>query len=250
RIKEADPNVKVVVNTNYPELLEGNPYVDEIGSEDKGIFLNYPDPIHRKNPTQHHILSDFEIVKEAYSLNITAPELKPELYIDVSDVEKTDKIGVQTIHKGHWCQKKVWPFFAELSLKNDRFEAIPKFENVKELVKKIASYKAVVCAEGGISHIAKALNIPAVVIFGGFASPTWSGYPNHINLVNEKECSYCYNPDECTNAEDRICMREISIEKVEQCLFPTEQDLFCKQFQCKRGCKVDSEMFIKCRDKA
>lgn len=249
RIKEADPDIRITVNTNYPELLDGNPYVDEIGTEDKGVFLGYPDPIHRKQPTQHHILSSFEIVKEAYSLDIKSPELKPEIYIDISDVKKTDKIGVQTIHKGHWYQKKVWPFFDELSLE-DGFEAIPKVTDARDLVRQVASYRAVVCAEGGISHIARALDVPAVVIFGGFASPDWSGYPEHINLFNRKDCSYCYNPDECSQTPERACMRDISIADVKAAIkkMQCESTTVCKKFGCRRGCQTDSEVFTKCHN--
>ena len=37
--------------------------------------------------------------------------------------------------------------------------------------------------EGGLHHAAAALGIPAIVIFGGWANPTVTGYKNHINLT-------------------------------------------------------------------
>jgi len=78
----------------------------------------------------------------------------------------------------------------------------------------VSRSRAVVCAEGGISHIARALDVPAVVIYGGFAQPAWNGYKEQINLCNPLDCSYCYNPGPCTNAIERRCMREISTESV------------------------------------
>ncbi|GAG27546.1 unnamed protein product, partial [marine sediment metagenome] len=123
------------------------------------------------------------------------------------------RIGVQLIHKGHWYEKKVWPEYFQLAHMAG-FEAIPKVRNVVELVKLIATYDVVVCAEGGISHIAKAVGTQAVVIFGGFADPAWSGYEDHYNITNKYWCSYCYNPKPCLEEPERKCMKEIKIEQV------------------------------------
>lgn len=209
----AQPGLKITVNTNYPELLAGNPNADHINEGRDGLFLGYPDPIHRRLPTQHHILSDWDIVRTAFGLDLPHPALKPEIFIDTSDCTKQDMIGVQTIHKGHWHAKKVWPYFDILAIATG-FEPIPKTRSITDLVRKIASYKAVICAEGGISHIAKAIGVPAVVIYGGFADPAWNGYPDQFNIVNKLPCSYCYNPEPCTDPIERRCMEEISISRV------------------------------------
>ena len=212
KLKEEYPDVVVRVNTNFPVLLRDNPYVDSVGNMNEGVFLGYPDPIHRKRPTKHHIYSDWEIVMGAFGARIPKPTLHPELYLEMPKVERRG-VGVQVIHKGHWHKKKVWPFFEELSgLKN--YEPIPKVRGVDTLVEMIASYKAVVCSEGGISHIAKAVGTPAVVIFGGFACPHWSGYEEHINITNVYWCSYCYDPTPCKEEPEIKCMREIKLERV------------------------------------
>lgn len=213
RLKEAYPDVVVRVNTNFPALLKGNPYIDMIGTINEGVFLGYPDPIHRKNPTKHHIYSDWDIVENALQAKIPKPHLKPEIYIEPTTKIKRSGVGVQVMHKGHWHKKKVWPWFEELSTM-EGFEPIPKVKNVVDLVNLIASYNAVVCAEGGISHIARAVDTPAVVVFGGFADYHWSGYIEHYNLTNEYWCSYCYNPDPCKEKIERKCLREIKIEDV------------------------------------
>ena len=213
-IKQSFPEAHITVSTNCPQLLEGNPYVDKIDRITKeGTFLGYADPIHKKNPTKHHIKADWEIIKNEYDLGgLKEPQLKPEIYLPVAK-ERGATIGVQVMHKGHWDRKKVWPKFDELS-KQPGFRPIPKFKDHKEMVSAISRYKAVVCAEGGISAIAKAVGTPAVVIFGGFASPSWSGYEDHINICNPQPCSYCYNPDKCTNLIHKKCMVEITMEQV------------------------------------
>lgn len=204
--------MRIVVNTNRPELVRDNPYVDEVNRDREGIFLGYPDPIHCKDPTKHHILSDWDVVENAIGLKIPKPDLKPEIWMRMPK-DKNGRIGVQAIHKGHWHKKKIWPYFHNL-FNRGGFEAIPKVPNVLDLVRLVASYKAVICSEGGISHIAKAVGTPAVVIFGGFADPVWSGYDDHVNMTNKMWCSYCYNPKPCLEKIERFCMREIRPWKV------------------------------------
>lgn len=211
-IKEAYPNVKITVNTNYPELVDTNPFVDHVNTGKDGVFLGYPDPIHIIWPIEHHIRSDWKVVCNAYGLETEPPAKKPELYLEVPG-QNGDYIGVQVLHKGHWHKKKLWPKFNDLA-NRPGFMMIPYFGHVLQLIEFIATCKAVVCAEGGISHIAKALGIPAIVIYGGFARPEWNGYRDQINICNEKWCSYCYDPTPCKNEVERICMKEITVEQV------------------------------------
>jgi ADP-heptose:LPS heptosyltransferase len=215
RIKERYPDSAITVNTNHPVLLFGNPFVDLVSGRKQGVFLGYPDPIHAKEPTCHHIVSDWKIVKEAYSLDLQEPELKPELFLGPWEPEPLFPpvtIGVQIRHKGHWHAKKVWPYFRQLC--QPPFYEIPLFQDLVSLVRFISRCSAVVCAEGGISHIARAVGTPAVVIYGGFASPSWNGYGDHINISKIMDCSYCYNPSPCKAPVERQCMREISIQTV------------------------------------
>jgi ADP-heptose:LPS heptosyltransferase len=193
----------IQVNTKYPDLFENNPYVDAIGvNQSDGMYWSYPDPIHCKEPSQHHILSVWEGAKKELGLSEEKPELKPEIYIDLPD--KREGIGIQVIHKNQWHAKKVWPYFDKLA---EDYEPIPKLKSLRELIRKIASYKLVVCAEGGISHIAKAVDTPAIVIFGGWSNPEWNGYEDQLNVVNKVDCSYCYNSYPCKC--DFKCMKEI-----------------------------------------
>jgi ADP-heptose:LPS heptosyltransferase len=124
-------------------------------------------------------------------------------------------IGVQIQHKGHWHSKKVWPFFSQLC-QEPLFVPIPVLPDLVSLVRFIAKCSLVVCAEGGISHIAKSQGTPAIVIYGGFADPSWNGYKEHINISRIMDCSYCYNPSPCKAEVERQCMREITVESIVQ----------------------------------
>lgn len=230
-IKFWNPYAKIKVMTNYPELLLENPYVDEATrrrparthkTDEEGVFLNYPDPIHAKNPTQHHILSDWEIVIRHFGLDEEYPEpgYDPKIYCYeyVPRKERNGKIGVQVLHKGHWHGKKVWPHFDELAAVSRRFEAIPKVSGVLDLVELIANYDFVVCAEGGISHIAQAVTTPAVVIMGGFHRPEWAGYLSNQHYLFDEEIwcrDECYNPGPCkSKVIERECMRQWDVDAV------------------------------------
>ena len=228
-IKQQHPNYTIIVRTNRPELLAWNPYVDVVNdfrpakthrTDEEGVFLGYPDPIHAKNPTQHHIISDWKIVTGHFEIETPAPPLWPELHFVNGTLDRRE-IGVQVLHKRHWNQKKVWPHFEALAVM-DGFESIPKIVDhlkgpaVKALAEQIAGYKVVVCAEGGISHIAKAVGTPAVVIMGGFHRPEWAGYEDHVNLVDRDVwCrDICYNPHPCHHEVERACMYGISLDEV------------------------------------
>ena len=204
RLKETNP-CHITVNTNYPDLLKFNPFVDVVGNDRVGVRLSYPDPIHCKEPTCHHIESDWRIIIEAVGIETEVPVLCPEIYLPLP--ERGNEIGVQAMHKGQWHGKKVWPYFNLLP-----YSQIPKVKSIIELVELIASYKLVVCAEGGISHIAKAVGTPAVVIYGGWCSPEWNGYPDQMNIINKVDCSYCYNSYPCK--KDYKCLKEISVKSV------------------------------------
>jgi len=213
-IKAAYPDSKIIFNTNHPTLLSKNPYVDEIGSVNEGVFLGYDDPIHGKHPSKHHIHADWQIICSAYKLETPPPQLKPEIYFNYNSTERKG-VGVQTIHKGHWHKKKVWPWFEDLTtlypyLAGNYVKPIPKVNNVVDLVKHIAGLKLVVCAEGGISHIAKAVGTPAIVIYGGFALPEWNGYEDQVNLCYYPDSGPCYNAAPCKGKYDRACFHKFT----------------------------------------
>lgn len=67
----------------------------------------------------------------------------------------------------------------------------------------LSGARAAVLQEGGLHHAAAALDVPAVVIFGGYISPRCTGYASQRNLFVETEehrlgcgarnfCPHCY----------------------------------------------------------
>ena len=71
--------------------------------------------------------------------------------------------------------------------------------------------KLFVGPDGGLHHASAALNVPAVVIWGGYSHPSQLGYSQHTNLRaddtpacgSRKSCSHC-----------RAMMEQISVQQV------------------------------------
>lgn len=75
---------------------------------------------------------------------------------------------------------------------------------------RMAKAKLYIGPEGGLHHAAAALNIPAIVLFGGFVPPSVTGYDNHINLTGGAEaCGSITRCDHCEQAMRRITPDEI-----------------------------------------
>lgn len=75
----------------------------------------------------------------------------------------------------------------------------------------LAHARACILPEGGLHHAAAALNIPGVVIFGGYTHPQTTGYSLHTNVFVEKG-SPCGRNTPCRHC--RRCMEAITVELV------------------------------------
>jgi ADP-heptose:LPS heptosyltransferase len=71
-------------------------------------------------------------------------------------------------------------------------------ETIRDAAAVLSTASAAVLPEGGLHHLAAALRVRAVVIFGGFISPTITGYGMHRNIFSGKEacgqrtpCQHC-----------------------------------------------------------
>lgn len=75
----------------------------------------------------------------------------------------------------------------------------------------LSKARAVVCQEGGLMHVAAAVGVPAVVIFGAFISPLVTGYKEHINFFtgNALGCGMRQACECCKQAMQRILPEEV-----------------------------------------
>lgn len=80
----------------------------------------------------------------------------------------------------------------------------PSFVSALGIMSSTSAYLGI---EGGLHHAAGALGIPAVVVFGGFTSPEFVGYPEHRNFFIEGPESPCGRWAPCPHCE--IAMSKI-----------------------------------------
>jgi ADP-heptose:LPS heptosyltransferase len=65
---------------------------------------------------------------------------------------------------------------------------------------------------GFLMHLARAVDCPSVIIYGGRELPTQTGYIGNLNIAGNAPCSPCWRYDECPGG--RICMEQISVGQV------------------------------------
>jgi hypothetical protein len=83
---------------------------------------------------------------------------------------------------------------------------------LREAAAVLAESAAFVGLEGFLSHLARAVECPAVVVFGGRARPETFGYPGNVNLYTMPECSPCGLVNSCLN--EMKCMTAITPNQV------------------------------------
>jgi hypothetical protein len=65
---------------------------------------------------------------------------------------------------------------------------------------------------GFLMHLARAVDCPSVIVYGGREAPWQSGYICNLNLYNAVPCAPCWRMNLCNF--DHRCMREISVGDV------------------------------------
>jgi ADP-heptose:LPS heptosyltransferase len=88
--------------------------------------------------------------------------------------------------------------------------AVPVMSDFLGGIAVLKKARTAVMAEGGMMHAAAAVNVPSVVIFGGYVSPENTGYDLHTNLFTGGEpCGSKYPCPHCREA-----MRRITVDQV------------------------------------
>jgi ADP-heptose:LPS heptosyltransferase len=83
----------------------------------------------------------------------------------------------------------------------------------RELVALIADAQIVYCVETSVGHLAGALGVPSVGIYGGMQNPTqWKPAGVRVGLVTrDLHCSPCFRREGCAHMS---CLRDITVDQV------------------------------------
>jgi hypothetical protein len=209
---------------HWSEVLERNPRIakDLKPNERFAWIANYPG--HRPYIK--------EITKQRYIFN-EAFKAEPGELFPPEPREKGDYILIEPNVKTmfHIGRNKDWGFdnWQALTSKLDlpwyqmggdrllRKDRQLKTKTFTNALNQLAGAKLLVTTDGALHHAAAALGIPAIVLWGGVASPKNLGYDSHINLWHGDEpCgTHSFKCDHCRNALAKITVEEVihAIEK-------------------------------------
>jgi ADP-heptose:LPS heptosyltransferase len=106
--------------------------------------------------------------------------------------------------------------FVQIGSKND-----PLLENtldlrgktsVRESAAILSQARLFVGIEGFLMHLARAMECPAVIVFGGRTAPWQCGYTCNVNLYSALSCAPCWLWNRCDYG--RACMDMITVDHV------------------------------------
>jgi ADP-heptose:LPS heptosyltransferase len=239
-VKRRNPNGEVRFFTEYPELVRGLPYLDEVhhprelATTERVIHLRYEEII----PPNRHIAKVF-----GDQLGVQVRDVRPDCVVDESlrAEFKTQfaslrrKIIVINRKAGPWTPNKDWPsqhwemlvecLLSEFSIVEigafDATVVTPRSDNyidlrgrtdLKNLVAVIAAADLHVGPISGPVHICASFRIPCVVLYGGYESPRCSGYSGNMNFATNLSCSPCWLRTPCPF--NKLCLEQIRPQSV------------------------------------
>jgi hypothetical protein len=83
---------------------------------------------------------------------------------------------------------------------------------LRETAALLANAEVFVGLVGGLMHLARAVDCPSVIVYGGREHPDQTGYIANVNLYSPIECAPCWLRNDCCN--EHKCMKAISSEEV------------------------------------
>jgi hypothetical protein len=84
--------------------------------------------------------------------------------------------------------------------------------SVRETAAVLAASDLFVGLVGFLMHLARSVDTPSVIIYGGRELPSQSGYSCNTNLTGQAECAPCWRYDDCPG--QRSCMDQITVDMV------------------------------------
>lgn len=238
----------LAVLTSQPEFFLNSPDVDAVHAVnhadvpflrrngvtvDQAIYIDDRLPPDIDIPPPRHLLAEM-----SRRCGVKGPvEIRPRLWLSPAETERSERwrncIAVQasrssaslTIGNKEWLPERFQTVVDELSrnhrvvqigLKGDpllrgaedlRGQTLPRETGVV-----LAGARAFVGLVGFLMHLARAVECPAVIVYGGRERPDQSGYVANENLYSPVPCAPCWRWNSC-DFEHR-CMTDIEASQV------------------------------------
>lgn len=236
-IKRVRPRKHVILETAWPDLFRYNPYVHSLYTGN--VSPRYHRIKYRIDPgTTEHIID--QLVRQL-PFPVSSWERRVELFLPEKELTpKFTKLPSQYIavnptgKQGHTANRKEWGFEKFAALR-ERMREIPfvqigdadtpllpgaedyRGRPILESAWIVRQALTGVFLEGGLMHLAAAVERPSVIVYGGVVSPRVSGYDMHENISHIPECGPCFTSHSpMTVCDTMICMAAIGVDRVEE----------------------------------
>jgi hypothetical protein len=240
-LKRRRPECRIRFYTNFPSLLSGLPYIDEVmpleAAPPNAVPLEYEWAV----PPQPHLHLS-EIIGDSLGVRIT--DIRPDCAINPALVERFRSAWaglprphiVVSRHASSWTPNKEWPetHWMELIGRVSQYAGVIEIGSfggtvgnsfgsgyidlrghttLEECVAAIAAADLHVGPPSAPVHIAAAAGKRSVVIIGGYESESNSAYSHDVALHTPVECAPCWLRTPCPYGLK--CLDVISPHQVE-----------------------------------
>jgi len=249
-----DSGEKIITISAFKEIFLLNKAVQKVyGKENplinfrKLVGFDYHDITYRcwSNllPTKKNIFNSHVIEQFCHQLDLRGSvSLKPEIFFSNEEVNSFSKpsadyivVQSQASHSNHPQTTKDWSVesmqevvdclrkyfkIIQIGSENDlKLKGVRNFcgkTSIREAGLFLKNARLFVGLEGALMHMARAVDCPSVIVWGGRLKPHQIGYPCFENVTVDLECSPCWLPNACPH--DLKCMKEIkSAQVIEVC---------------------------------
>ena len=238
-IRRARPDLRIVVETAFPELFLHNPNVAwAVDAHWRVLTGHHFRPAYQLGPgvARRHMVDQ---LFDQSPIPLAGAERRPEIFLSAGERGEFERrYGADAVvvcpagKQTHAADRKEW------GVENFQavVDALPEWHwiqtgasgpllrgvddlrglPVRDTAGLLSRARLFLGLEGGLMHLARAVDCPTVVVYGGAVSPAVSGYPEHIVLTREPECAPCLTAHgpltPCPHA--RKCLTGIPVAEV------------------------------------
>jgi ADP-heptose:LPS heptosyltransferase len=241
-LKRLNPGCRVTFYTDFPDLVKGLPFIDCVRTTVEAVgtafWLNYEKSL----PPRRHLT---RIIGDILGINVR--DVRPSCMVRSELVERYRQdwnslprpLVLVTRRASAFTPNKDWPdqywdeLVARLAARATVIEvggplAEPSIgpagsyidlrgqTTLPELIAVVAAVDLQVAPITGTVHIAAAMGVPSVVIYGGYEPPVCTDYPGNIGLYSPVECAPCWLRTPCPYGKK--CLHMITPNQVQAVL--------------------------------
>jgi len=90
--------------------------------------------------------------------------------------------------------------------------------NLKEMAALLSKCDLYIGGDTGVSHLAAALNVPTICLFGASLAHVWKPWGEEVHVIrSDLKCSPCVSPGEtfwCSQSEEMKCLSSLDYEEI------------------------------------